>query len=73
MNPIAHKQIAARLEEVKEILRSCALCPRQCGADRIAGEKGYCGLDDSARCFREMLHTAEEQELNPSHQIYFAG
>ncbi|MHC4741676.1 MAG: radical SAM protein, partial [Planctomycetota bacterium] len=73
MDPIAYKQIAARSEEVKELLRSCALCPRQCGIDRIAGEKGYCGLDGSARCFREMLHTAEEQELNPSHQIYFAG
>jgi len=30
-------------------------------------------LDDKARCFREMLHPAEEAELSPSHQVYFSG
>jgi len=41
--------------------------------DRRAGERGYCGLDDKAHCFREMLHRAEEAELSPSHQVYFTG
>ena len=54
-------------------LRCCRLCPRDCRVDRIAGERGYCGLDDQTHCFREMLHGAEEEELTPSHQIYFAG
>lgn len=39
----------------------------------MAGEKGYCGLDGRAWCFREMLHPHEEQELSPSHQVYFSG
>jgi len=30
-------------------------------------------MDDSVRCFREVLHWGEEKELNPSHQVYFAG
>ena len=54
-------------------LRECRLCPRDCRVDRTAGERGYCGLDDRAHCFREMLHGAEEAELSPSHQVYFAG
>jgi putative pyruvate formate lyase activating enzyme len=37
------------------------------------GEKGDCGLDDSVRCFREMIYCGEEKELNPSHQIHLAG
>ncbi len=57
----------------KEALADCNLCPRQCRVDRTAGEKGYCGLDDTVRCFREMLYYGEESELNPSHQIHFAG
>ncbi len=54
-------------------MRHCRLCPRDCGVDRTAGERGYCGLDDKAHCFREMLHRAEEAELSPSHQVYFSG
>ena len=41
--------------------------------NRIEGQKGYCGLDGSTRCFREMLYCGEEKHLNPSHQVYFAG
>ena len=34
---------------------------------------GYCGLDDSVRCHGEVLSNAEEECLNPSHQIWFTG
>jgi len=54
-------------------LRECRLCPRNCGVDRTAGATGYCGLDDSVRCYREVLYDGEEDDLNPSHHIYFAG
>ncbi len=67
------KQAAARAEIVRKILNKCTLCPRQCKVNRTMGEKGYCGLDDTVRCFREMLHWFEESTINPSHQIYFAG
>jgi len=53
--------------------RECRLCPRDCRVNRSEGETGYCGLDDRVHCFREMLHRAEEAELSPSHQVYFAG
>jgi putative pyruvate formate lyase activating enzyme len=41
--------------------------------DRTAGKKGYCGLDTDLRVYREVLYWGEEKELNPSHQVYFAG
>jgi len=67
-----HKPVEA-VKTAEDGLKRCEFCPRNCRVDRTAGERGYCGLDNKARCFREMLHEAEEAELTPSHQIYFAG
>lgn len=69
----AHSKISGRIKLAREAIVNCNLCPRRCGADRTAGEKGDCGLDDTVRCFREMLYCGEENGLNPSHQIHFAG
>ncbi len=69
----AHSEIPERVKLAGEALVNCNLCPRLCGVNRAAGEKGYCGLDGTVRCFREMLYCGEENELNPSHQIHFAG
>lgn len=65
--------IAARADVARESLSSCHLCARHCAVNRLAGDMGFCGLDHQVRCFREMLHDAEEAPLNPSHQIYFSG
>lgn len=58
---------------IRELLKHCELCPRLCGVDRTIGEPGYCGLDERAYFFREMLHPYEEKILSPSHQLYMAG
>ena len=49
------------------------MCPHQCGVNRLEGQTGVCGLDWKAYCFREMINLAEEPDLVPSHQVYFAG
>jgi putative pyruvate formate lyase activating enzyme len=45
-------------------LRSCAICPRRCGADRAAGPLGFCrsgsGLEIASIC----LHRGEEPVLS---------
>jgi putative pyruvate formate lyase activating enzyme len=69
----AHKEALDRAKLAREALTCCNLCPRRCGIDRTIGEKGYCGLDDSVRCFREMLYFGEESELIPTQQIHFTG
>ncbi|MBN1677826.1 MAG: radical SAM protein [Candidatus Thermoplasmatota archaeon] len=53
-------------------LRSCDLCERRCGVNRIAGEKGHCGVLEARVC-SEFLHMGEEPELVPSYTIFFAG
>ena len=73
MEPQAHKEVGGRIKQARAAMRCCKLCPRQCGVDRTAGQTGFCGLDDSARCFREMVYYGEEEELTPSHQVYFTG
>ena len=55
---------------------NCKLCPRQCGADRTAGEKGFCGCPDTALVAKTMLHKWEEPALagrGGSGAIFFGG
>ncbi len=56
--------------------RSCRLCPRKCGADRLAGRTGFCGETASLRLGRAALHVWEEPCLAGEHgagAVFFAG
>ena len=46
--------------------RNCELCPRRCGVDRAAGERGWCGGPDTALVAKTMLHQWEEPVLSPN-------
>jgi len=55
---------------------NCNLCPRQCGVDRSAGERGFCGCPDIALVAKTMLHKWEEPALagaGGSGAIFFGG
>ena len=39
---------------------SCTLCPRRCGADRAAGQIGFCGAGGTLKAARAALHFWEE-------------
>ena len=43
-----------------DALGHCTLCPRQCGVNRLAGERGYCGAGRFARVALVSLHPWEE-------------
>ena len=43
--------------------KSCNLCPRNCGADRLAGETGFCGETAGLRIGAALLHFGEEPPL----------
>ncbi len=56
--------------------QQCELCPRKCGADRTAGQLGWCGAPDVALVAKTMLHRWEEPVLAPngkSGAIFFGG
>ena len=46
------------------MLRSCVICPRKCGVDRIAGKKGYCGLDGDIYISSICVHKGEEPPVS---------
>ena len=55
---------------------NCTLCPRQCGADRTAGQLGFCGCPDTALVAKTMLHKWEEPALagnGGSGAVFFGG
>lgn len=45
------------------LLRKCELCPRRCGADRTAGETGFCGAGDFMEVASALIHRGEEPFL----------
>lgn len=47
-------------ENEKMILSSCSVCPRNCGVDRMNGQKGFCGLDASMNIASICVHKGEE-------------
>ena len=43
-----------------ELLESCKLCPRNCGANRLKEKRGFCGALDKVKVARAALHYWEE-------------
>ena len=57
-------------------MSKCYLCPRACGADRAAGELGFCGMGDTALVSRASLHFFEEPVLSGTRgagTVFFTG
>ena len=55
---------------------SCELCPRRCGVNRAAGERGVCGAGSELRVARAALHAWEEPVVSVgagSGTVFFSG
>ena len=54
----------------------CTLCPRACGVNRNAGQKGRCGMSATLRVSRAALHMWEEPPVSGtrgSGTVFFSG
>lgn len=58
----------------------CRMCPRACGADRAAGQTGFCGAGDQLYAARAALHHWEEpclsgapEDARGSGTVFFTG
>ena len=54
----------------------CTLCPRRCGVNRLAGERGYCGMPAEAMVAKAMLHYGEEPPISGNFgtgAVFFSG
>lgn len=61
-------ELEARAARAKELLKSCSLCPRACGVDRLAarGELGVCGAGAAAEVSSHNAHHGEEPPISGS-------
>ncbi|MCL6450636.1 MAG: radical SAM protein [Acetobacteraceae bacterium] len=82
MGRAAYRELAAdgrlgeRAQQARDLIRSCRLCPRACGADRAAGEAGFCGGRGKALLASYGAHFGEERVLvglKGSGTVFFAG
>ena len=55
--------LASKVEKAYAIFKACVLCPRQCGANRLKGEKGFCRATDKSVLYSAHPHFGEEQSL----------
>lgn len=58
------------------MLADCALCPRNCHVNRLAGQRGYCGQTARLKAARAALHFWEEPCISGtagSGAVFFSG
>lgn len=61
---------------IDEMMKTCTLCPRECGTDRTKGQKGYCKVGRELVVARAALHMWEEPCISGeegSGTIFFSG
>lgn len=56
-------ELQKRGKELWQIMESCQLCPRMCGADRLAGEEGFCEANSQLEISSYHPHFGEEDPL----------
>jgi putative pyruvate formate lyase activating enzyme len=56
-----------RAELLRERLKECRLCPRECRVDRLAGETGYCRAGADLMVSSAFAHFGEEPPLVGEH------
>jgi putative pyruvate formate lyase activating enzyme len=52
-----------RINKALERMEHCDLCPRKCGVNRLAGEKGFCGAGRRIKIASYNAHFGEEAPL----------
>jgi putative pyruvate formate lyase activating enzyme len=62
-----------KIEIANRILEDCHFCTRRCGANRAAGELGYCKCGAQITVSTIFEHMGEEPELVPSGTIFTLG
>ncbi|MDD3620133.1 MAG: radical SAM protein [Desulfobulbaceae bacterium] len=68
--------LAERLTAARGLLERCAVCPHECGINRLAGELGVCRVGARARVASFGPHFGEESPLVGRHgsgTIFFEG
>ncbi|NLE77167.1 MAG: radical SAM protein [Chloroflexi bacterium] len=57
-------ELARRVQQAYQMLGCCRLCPRECGVDRLAGQRGSCGAAEAVVVSSWNLHPWEEPPIS---------
>ena len=63
-------------DKVQTWMKECCLCPRECGVNRMEGQRGFCGVDAEVMIARAALHMWEEPCISGkegSGAVFFSG
>ncbi len=63
-------------QSYRDLYRNCLLCPRNCGVNRLEGQKGFCGETSVIRLAWAGLHRGEEPPVSAgpgSGTLFFTG
>ena len=60
-------ELNQRIQLLKEFLKECRLCPRECRVDRLNGEVGYCKAPSKLMVSSAFPHFGEEPPLVGDH------
>jgi putative pyruvate formate lyase activating enzyme len=63
---LSSKELRERARRARDGLLDCELCPRRCGVNRLAGEKGFCHAGAVAKVASHNVHLGEEPPLSGS-------
>ena len=55
--------LTRRVDQAYAIFEACRLCPRQCGVNRLKGEKGFCRATAKPVVYSAQPHFGEEASL----------
>jgi len=69
-------ELRKRVHEAYRRLKSCDICPHDCGVNRIKGERGVCGAGLLPKIASANVHTGEEPPIsgeNGSGTIFLSG
>jgi len=56
-------ELKRRGEKLWELMESCVLCPRMCGANKLKGERGFCNANSQLEISAYHPHFGEEKPL----------
>jgi putative pyruvate formate lyase activating enzyme len=56
-------ELRRRGEALRALMKRCCLCPRECGARRLDGQKGFCRASSRVRIATSYPHHGEERPL----------
>ena len=68
-------KLREKAQQLWDIMKSCELCPRECGVNRLKGESGFCRATSQLRVASYHPHFGEERSLvgqNGSGTIFFS-